>query len=99
MDLKLYLQHKITVFHFRDRHSDKPSHLLICRCGWKPWWFRKYKYAILYLRVKCILGHKWDEWETISMGPAGFEESEDYIMGYSRICNRCYKTETKDKGE
>ena len=29
------LSHKLTAYHWRK------GNLLICSCGWEPWWFRK----------------------------------------------------------
>lgn len=42
----------------------------------------------------CIVpGHSWGETEESHVGPVGFDESEDTLLGRYRQCERCWKCE------
>jgi hypothetical protein len=101
----LYLKHKITAYHLRDKFSRKGTVLAICNCGYSAWWFRKHKYKILHRRLLCIFGHQWDEWDNTEVGEI-YEDEEGYhstiddgegtVIGTMRQCERCWKVETKN---
>lgn len=99
MDWPLYLKHKATAYHLRDRRSPKPSRIATCSCGWHGRMMRP-SLSTRARRVVCALdpkGHRWGEPEEWSFGPIDHVVgTDDDMHGLTRQCDRCYKV--KDVG-
>src|SRR4051812_15973909 len=93
-DLTLRLWHTLTAYHLRDRFGKKPSRIMICSCGWKPWWVRKIARTSRLRRVLVCLptgGHVWDDEFQATVGPAGAPDEEFEPLGNrTRQCDKCY---------
>ncbi len=91
----LRIKHKLTAYHWRSNHSDKPYKVAICECGWRDDLFRKVRRTqkIRFFTKGCFIrGCNLDEPQEMLVGPADGPDEEFTSMGTMTQCDRCYKT-------